>query len=131
MAERITVTVTLKLLNKPVNQKQLRDVLSHWKQNLMKACKCMPISQANTAYHLLNHYNFKINIDDIRTEMATWAHQDDKFLRSGLCNVTAKCNKTHEQLIGDALKIDAPASDVTLYLLSQMCGKTIGVVCSV
>ena len=91
----------------------------------------MLVSQADTAYHMLNHYGFKLNIRDVRNKMATWAHQDDKFMRPGLQNVTAKYHKIHEQLIAEALKIDAPASDITLYIISHMRGKTIGVVCRI
>ena len=97
----------------------------------MKTCRCALVLQVDTAYHLLNHNSFKFNIGDVRNEMATLAHQDDKFMRPGLQNVTAKYHKTHKQLIAEALKIDAPASDVTLYIISHMRGKTIGVVCRI
>ena len=95
----------------------------------MRACNCAPVSQANTAYHLLNLYDFKLSIDSIRDELAIWAQQDDGFLRPGLCNVTAKYSKTYDQLITDTLKFDAPASDVTFFIISHMRGKTIGIIC--
>ena len=65
----------------------------------------MPVAQANTAYHLLNHYNFKLPIDSIRDEMAMWAQQDNNFLRPGLHNITAKYGKTYDQLITNALSL--------------------------
>ena len=129
MAGAITVAMTLKPLNKPANQKRLKDILLARKQKLMRACNCTPVSQANTAYHLLNHYDFKISIDSIQDEMAIWAQQDNSFLRPGLCNIAAKYSKTHGQLITDALKIDALALDVTFFIISHMRGKTIGNVC--
>ncbi len=96
----------------------------------MQPCNCTPVAQADTAYHLLNHYGFKLSINSIRDEMAIWAQQDEVFLRPGLCNVAVKYSKTYEQLIADALKIDAPASDVTFFIISRMRGKTIRIICS-
>ncbi len=95
----------------------------------MQPCNCMPVSQADTAYYLLNYHDFKIAINSIRDEMAIWAQQDDNFLRPGLHNITAKYGKTYDQLITDALKFDAPAMDVTFFILSHMRGKTIGIIC--
>ena len=129
MAGAITIATTLKPLNKPANQKRLKDILIARKQKLMWSCNCIPVSQANTAYHLLNHYDFKLPIDSIRDEMAIWAQQDDSFLRPGLHNVTAKYGKTYNQLIADALKFDAPVLDMTFFILSHMRRKTIGIIC--
>ncbi len=95
----------------------------------MWVCDCAPVAQADTAYHLLNYYDFKLPIDSIRDKMAMWAQQDDDFLRPGLQNVTTKCGKTYDQLITDALKFDAPATDVTFFILSHMRRKTIGIIC--
>ena len=78
----------------------------------------------------MNHYSFKLSIDSIRDEMAIWAQQDEMFLTPGLCNVAAKYSKTYEQLIADALRIDAPASNMTFFIISHMRGKTIRIVCS-
>ncbi len=61
--------------------------------------------------------------------MVIWAQQDDSFLRPGLRNITAKYGKTYDQLIADALKFDAPALDVTFFILSRMRKKTIGIIC--
>ena len=61
--------------------------------------------------------------------MAIWAQQDEVFLRPGLHNIAAKYLKTYEQLIADALKIDAPASDMIFFIISHMRGKTIGMQC--
>ncbi len=129
MAGAITITATLKPLNKPANQKRLKDILVARKQRLMQACNCAPVSQANTAYYLFNHYDFKLSINSIKDEMAMWAQQDDSFLRPGLCNVAAKYSKTYNQLITDALKFDALASDITFFIISCMRGKTIGIIC--
>ena len=96
----------------------------------MWPCNCAPVAQADTAYHLLNHYGFKLSIDSIQDKMAIWAQQDEMFLRPGLCNVAAKYSKTYDQLIANALKIDTPASDVTFFITSHMRGKTIRIVCS-
>ncbi len=131
MAGAITITATLKPLNKLANQKRLKDILITRKQRLMWACNCTPVSQADTAYHLLNHYDFKLSINSIRDEMAIWAQQDNSFLRPGLRNVAAKYSKTYDQLITDALKFDAPASDVTFFIISCIRGKSIGIVCGV
>ncbi len=105
MTGAITIATTLKPLNKPANQWRLKDILIARKQKLMWACNCMPVAQANTAYHLLNHYNFKLPIDSIRDEMAMWAQQDNNFLRPGLHNITAKYGKTYDQLITNALSL--------------------------
>ena len=77
MAGAITITVTLKPLNKPANQQRLKDILNARKQKLMQACDCTPVGQANTAYHLLNHYGFQLSIDNVQDEMAIWAQQDE------------------------------------------------------
>ena len=63
--------------------------------------------------------------------MAIWAQQDEDFLRPGLHNITAKYGKTYDQLIADALKNDAPATDMTFFILSHMRRKTISIICSV
>ncbi len=76
MAGAITVTATLKPLNKLANQKRLKDILITRKQKLMQACNYMPVSEADTTYHLLNHYDFKPSIDSVRDKMAIWAQQD-------------------------------------------------------
>ncbi len=60
-------------------------------------------------------------------ELCAWAWL---FLRPGLCNTAAKYSKTYEQLIADALRIDAPASDMTFFIISRMREKTIGIICS-
>ena len=130
MAGAITIAVMLKPLNKPANQWRLKDILITKKQKLMQACDCMPVRQADTAYHLLNHYSFQLSIDNIQDEMAIWAQQDEDFLRPGLCNITTKYSKTYDQLITDALRSDTPAMDVTFFILSCMRRKTIGIICS-
>ena len=89
----------------------------------------MLVGQADTAYHLLNHYGFQLSINNVLDEMAIWAQQDEDFLRQGLCNITTKYSKTYDQLIADALRSDTPAMDVTFFILSRMRRKTIGIVC--
>ncbi len=131
MAGAITVAATLKPLNKQANQKWLKDVLLTRKQKLMQPCNCAPVTQADTTYHLLNHCGFKLSINSIQDEMAIWAQQDEVFLKPGLCNVAVKYSKTYEQLIADALRIDAPASDVTFFIISHMRGKTIRIICGI
>ena len=126
MAGVITITA---MLNKPANQQRLKDILITRKQKLMQACDCMPVRQADTAYHLLNYYGFQLSIDKVRDEMAIWAQQDEDFLKQGLCNITTKYSKTYDQLIADALRSDTPATDVTFFILSCMRRKTIGIVC--
>ncbi len=61
-------------------------------------------------------------------ELCAWAWL---FLRPGLCNTAAKYSKTYEQLIADALRIDAPASDMTFFITTCRRGKTIGIICGV
>ena len=100
MAGVITIASTLKPLNKQANQKWLKDVLLTRKQKLMWPCNCAPVAQADTAYHLLNHYGFKLSIDSIQDKMAIWAQQDEMFLRPGLCNIAVKYSKTYEQQLG-------------------------------
>ncbi len=131
MAGVITITAMLKPLNKPANQQRLKDILIARKQKLMWSCDCMPVRQADTAHHLLNHYGFQLSIDSVQDEMAIWAQQDEDFLRPGLCNVTTKYGKTYDQLIADALKNDTPATDITFFILSCMRRKTISIICSV
>ena len=84
MVGAITIAAMLKPLNKPANQWRLKDILITRKQKLMQACNCAPVGQADTAYYLLNHYDFKLPINSIRDEIAIWAQQDDDFLRLGL-----------------------------------------------
>ncbi len=89
----------------------------------------MLVGQADTAYHLLNHYGFQLSINNVLDEMAIWAQQDEDFLRQGLCNITTKYGKTYNQLIADTLRSDTPAMDVTYFILSHMRRKTIGIIC--
>ncbi len=123
-------SLTLKPLNKPANQWRLKDILITRKQKLMWACDCASVRQANTAYHLLNHYSFQLSIDSVRDEMAIWAQQDEDFLKPGLHNITTKYGKTYDQLIADALRNDTPVTDVIFFILSRMRRKTIGIICS-
>ncbi len=127
MAGAITIAATLKPLNKPANQQRLKDILIARKQKLMRACDCTPVAQANTAYY----YDFKLAIDSVRDEMAIWAQQDDNYLRPGLWNMAMKYGKTYNQLITNALKSNAPAMDITFFILSCMWRKTIGIICRV